>query len=153
MAATSAAGRGREQTLAERAALVAQGGELRGRLDPSATTSRSSVLARPMIEDTIAASSRSVYRSRTKLRSIFNWLTGKRFRWREAGIAGAEIVDHQPDAHLRQRADLRQGIVDAVHQARFGDLEFEHVGRQARFVEDVADAGDRSRCWNCRAEG
>ena len=73
--------RPREQVaLAERAALVAQGGELRGRLDPSATTSRSSVLARPMIEETIAASSRSVYRSRTKLRSIFSRLTGKRFR-------------------------------------------------------------------------
>ncbi len=59
---------------------------------------------------------------------------------REAGIAGAEIVDGELHAHALEPLE---GVLDGVHVAQqhgLGELEVEQVGRQAGFRQGRLDA-------------
>ena len=70
-------------------------------LHPSAMMSRFSVLPSrsPRV---IASSSASPGTSLTNERSILSLLIGRRFQIGERGIAGAEVVDRQADAEVRE---------------------------------------------------
>ena len=69
-------------------------------------------------------------RSRTKLRSTFSSLIGKRRQVGERRVAGAEVVDRNLDADLVQ-ADASDGITfcRSFMKPRLGDLELNRVVR------------------------
>src|SRR5690348_7553938 len=58
----------------------------------------------------------------------------------EARVAGAEVVDRDADARLRERAHGTDGVIRILHQLALGDLELDHLRRHARRVEELADA-------------
>jgi len=62
----------------------------------------------------------------------------------QAGVAGAEVVDRQQHAQLRQLAEGTQGGLRVLHRHRLGDLE----AQQARLDVVLGTEGDASRTWS-----
>ena len=60
----------------------------------------------------------------------------------QARIAGAEVVDRQPHAEPGQRLQPRQRFLRILDQDRFGQLQVERVGRQARLAQQPGHAVD-----------
>ena len=61
---------------------------------------------------------------------------------RQAGEAGAEVVDRDPKAHAAQLEQREAHALDVAHHAGLGDLEGEPGGRAARGREDRLELGD-----------
>jgi hypothetical protein len=61
----------------------------------------------------------------------------------ERGVAGAEVVDGQRDAHAAQAFENDDGFLRIFHHRAFGDFQFEQFGRQA---------GGGQRAGDCFAE-
>ena len=57
----------------------------------------------------------------------------------QAGIAGAEIVDRQAQAHAIDLPQNLQRMLAVLHQRRLGDLEFQQRRIDARFPQHGAD--------------
>ena len=67
---------------------------------------------------------------------------GKAPQVAEAGVAGAEIVQGQADAHGLDLLQGFHGFVDVLHQHAFGDFQFQLGGRQAGVLEDGGQVVD-----------
>jgi hypothetical protein len=50
---------------------------------------------------------------------------------RHRGVAGAEVVEREPDAHLPQLAQLRQAALRVHEDDALGDLQAELLGPDA----------------------
>ena len=64
---------------------------------------------------------------------------GEALQVSQAGIAGAEIVDRQAQAHAIDLPQNFQGMLAVLHQRRLGDLEFQQRRIDARFTHHGAD--------------
>ena len=58
---------------------------------------------------------------------------------RKRAVAGAEIVERDPDALVFEAADDRLGEAEILEQRAFGDLDFEPVRRKAGFDQQLDD--------------
>ena len=63
----------------------------------------------------------------------------------QAGIAGAEIVERQPDAERLQRIEPRLGLVRIVDQHALGDFEHQPRRRDVVLGQHVGDELDQRR--------
>ena len=60
----------------------------------------------------------------------------------ERRVTGAEVVDRQPDAEAGEPLEHRQRPTRVTHDVRLGDLQREHVRRDAEAAELLPDAVD-----------
>ena len=106
---------------------------------PSATDSMPSPSHMARMARTMCSEGRSSRTAETKLRSIFSLSKWKLAQPAERRLAGAEIVERNPDAAAPQVVDDlgRRGGVG--HQAGLGDLDLEAARVEAGAVEDGED--------------
>ena len=57
----------------------------------------------------------------------------------EAGIAGAEVVDSDADAHAVEAANHVGGALDTADGGGFGELDLQEAGMEAGAMEDAGD--------------
>ena len=112
---------------------------------PSATTSMPRLRPMSMMVRTMVASPASSLTSRTKDWSIFSVPIGNCCKRRERGVARAEVVDRQVQAHRIQLIEQPHGALGIRHQRGLGDLELEGGGRDAVAAEHRAAAQDEAR--------
>ena len=92
---------------------------------PSATTCMPRLRPISMMVRTIVASFASVAASRTKRLVDLQRADRELLQRRQRGIAGAEVVDRQVQAHRVQLVQQLDGALRIGHQRRLGDLELE----------------------------
>ena len=90
---------------------------------PSAMVWTPSARDRPTIVETTAPVLESVSMRLTKERSIFSFWNGEIDEVAEVGIAGAEIVDGDRDAHLRKLLQDGRRALAVLHHRCFRDFE------------------------------
>ena len=64
---------------------------------------------------------------------------GKALQIGQAGIAGAEVVDGEGDAHGLELVQRARRLLDVLHDERLGDFQFQVARRQAGFVQGGGD--------------
>ncbi len=77
-----------------------------------------------------AAASGEVSIDVTNSRSIFSSWTGIRDSDGQRGVAGAEVVEGQPDALVAEPAEHPVDDLELAERQRLGQLEDQPVGRQ-----------------------
>ena len=112
---------------------------------PSATTFRSRLCARSMVDWTIVASRFRSMSWRTNDLSILSSRTGKTAQIRERGISGSEIVDGQAKAHVGDPLDDPERLVRIDHDGAFRDFQRHQVSVHSPFGQSSASIPGRAR--------
>ena len=66
----------------------------------------------------------------------------------QGGIAGAEVINRNLDAHVGQFAQFADGAIDVAHQCAFGNLDLDAMSVRYMLAQTVHELFDELRVFD-----